>query len=285
MRLSITPGLVPGTDIGTLPRLIPGTPARDDGEANPRAAFERQSRPNAIAPPLSPARPGRKTGATQPEERAQMSDLRSILRNHMKEKLAAGKVVASMTVRLCRSIEIAQIAQTAGFDTLYVDMEHNTLSIDTVCQICIAAQAIGITPLVRVPANTPEYICRVLDGGAMGVIVPHVRSAAEAKAMVDLVKFPPLGHRSAGGALSQYKYRSFPIAETNAAMNDATTLCVMVETLAAVDNIDAIAGTPGVDLLLIGSNDLCGEMGIVGQYDHPRLEEAWAWAGWPRATI
>ena len=205
-----------------------------------------------------------------------MSDLRSILRNHMKEKLAAGKVVASMTVRLCRSIEIAQIAQTAGFDTLYVDMEHNTLSIDTVCQICIAAQAIGITPLVRVPANTPEYICRVLDGGAMGVIVPHVRSAAEAKAMVDLVKFPPLGHRSAGGALSQYKYRSFPIAETNAAMNDATTLCVMVETLAAVDNIDAIAGTPGVDLLLIGSNDLCGEMGIVGQYDHPRLEEAFA---------
>lgn len=205
-----------------------------------------------------------------------MSELRQILRNHMKEKLARDEVVASMTVRLCRSIEIAQIAKTAGFDTIYVDMEHNTLSIDTVCQICISAQQIGITPLVRVPANTPEYICRVLDGGAMGVITPHVRSAAEAKAMVDLVKFPPIGHRSAGGALSQYQYRSFPINETNAAMNDATTLCVMVETLAALENIDAIAGTEGVDLLLIGSNDLCGEMGITGQYDHPRLKEAFA---------
>jgi len=107
-----------------------------------------------------------------------MSELRAILRNHMKEKLARDEVVASMTVRLSRSIEIAQIAQTAGFDTIYVDMEHNTLSIDTVCQICISAQQIGITPLVRVPANTPEYICRVLDGGAMGVITPHVRSAA-----------------------------------------------------------------------------------------------------------
>jgi 2-keto-3-deoxy-L-rhamnonate aldolase RhmA len=205
-----------------------------------------------------------------------MSDLRSILRNHMKEKLARDEVVASMTVRFARSIEIAQIARTAGFDTLYVDMEHNTLSIDTVCQICIAAQQIGITPLVRVPANTPDYICRVLDGGAMGVITPHIRSAAEAKAMVDLVKFPPIGHRSAGGALSQYQYRSFPITETNAAMNDATTLCVMVETLAALENVDEIAGTEGVDLLLIGSNDLCGEMGITGQYDHPKLKDAFA---------
>jgi 4-hydroxy-2-oxoheptanedioate aldolase len=121
-----------------------------------------------------------------------MSELRSILRNHMKEKLARNEVVASMTVRLSRSIEIAAIAKTAGFDTLYVDLEHNTLSIDTCCQICISAQQIGITPLVRVPANTPEYICRVLDGGAMGVITPHVRSAAEARAMVELVKFPPV---------------------------------------------------------------------------------------------
>src|SRR6201996_9805577 len=153
-----------------------------------------------------------------------MTGIRDVLRNHMKEKLAGGEVVAPMTVRLSRSIEIAQIAAASGFDTLYVDLEHNTLSIDTCCQICIAAQAIGITPLVRVPANTLEYICRVLDGGAMGVITPHVRSAGEARAMVDLVKFPPLGHRSAGGALSQYQYRSFPLAETNAAMNEATAL-------------------------------------------------------------
>lgn len=205
-----------------------------------------------------------------------MAGIRDILRNHMKEKLAAGQVVASMTVRLSRSIEIAQIAATAGFDTLYVDLEHNTLSIDTCCQICIAAQAIGITPLVRVPANTPEYICRVLDGGAMGVITPHVRSAAEARAMVELVKFPPLGHRSAGGALSQYRYRSFPAQETYAAMNDATSLVVMLETVAALENVEEIIATEGVDMLLVGSNDLCAEMGITGQYDHPKLKDAFA---------
>ena len=203
-----------------------------------------------------------------------MSELRSILRNHMKEKLARNEVVASMTVRFARSIEIAQIAKTAGFDTLYVDMEHNTLSVDTTCQICIAAQQIGITPLVRVPANTPDYICRVLDGGAMGVITPHVRSAAEARAMVELVKFPPIGHRSAGGALSQYQYRSFPITETNSAMNDATSLVLMMETAAALENVEEIIAVEGVDMLMIGSNDLCGELGIAGQYDHPKLKAA-----------
>jgi 2-keto-3-deoxy-L-rhamnonate aldolase RhmA len=205
-----------------------------------------------------------------------MSELSRILRNHAKEKLARGEVVASMTVRLSRTIEIAQIAATAGFDTIYVDMEHNTLSIDATCQICIAAQQIGVTPLVRVPANSPEYICRVLDGGAMGVITPHIRSAEEAREMVKLVKFAPLGERSSGGALSHYQYRSFPPAETNAAMNHATMLVVMLETVAALEHVEEIIAVDGVDMLLVGSNDLCNEMGLTGQYDHPLLREAFA---------
>ncbi len=203
-----------------------------------------------------------------------MSELRGILRNHMKEKLAKGEVVASMTVRFARTIEIAQIAKTAGFDTLYVDMEHNTLTLDATCQICIAAQQIGITPLVRVPANTPDYICRVLDGGAMGVITPHVRSAAEAREIVEMVKFPPIGQRSAGGALSQYQYRGFPLVETQDAMNDATSLVLMLETADALDKVEEIVAVEGVDMMMIGSNDLCGELGIKGQYDHPKLAAA-----------
>ncbi len=203
-----------------------------------------------------------------------MSELTSILRNHMKEKLARGEIVASMTVRLSRSIEIAQIAKTSGFDSIYVDMEHNTLSMDTTCQICIAAQQIGLTPLVRVPANSPEFICRALDGGAMGVIVPHVRSAAEAREIVSLAKFTPIGERSAGGALSHYRYCSFPMAETNAAMNEATSLVVMMETVDALEHVEEIVAVEGVDMLLVGSNDLCNEMGISGQYDHPKLHAA-----------
>ncbi len=197
-----------------------------------------------------------------------------ILRNHMKEKLARNEVVASMAVRFARSIEIAGIAAAAGFDSLYVDMEHNTLSIDTACQICIAAQQVGITPLVRVPANTQEFVGRVLDGGAMGIIAPHIRTADEARNLVEMMRFPPTGHRSAGGALSHYQYRSFPVEDLSAAMNDAACLVVMLETPEAIENVDEIAAVPGVDLLLVGSSDLCAEMGIAGQFDDPRLIRA-----------
>ena len=201
-------------------------------------------------------------------------ELSDILRNRVKEKLARDEVVASMTVRLTRTIEIAQIAATAGFDTIYVDVEHNTFSIDSVCQICIAAMQCGLTPLVRVPANSPEFICRLLDGGAMGVIAPHVRTAQDAARIVGYAKFPPFGERGAGGALPHYQYRSFPQPEANAAMNDATMVVLMMEAVAALENVEAIAAVPGIDMLLVGTNDLCNEMGITGQFDHPNVRDA-----------
>src|SRR5947208_14866835 len=97
-----------------------------------------------------------------------------ILKNNVKAKLARGEVVASMTVRLSRSIEIARIAKTAGFDMLYIDLEHSPLTIDTTGQICIACLDIGLMPAVRVPANTPGCISRILDAGTLGFIPPHV---------------------------------------------------------------------------------------------------------------
>ena len=124
-----------------------------------------------------------------------------ILRNNVKEKLARGEVVSSMTVRLVRSIEIARIAKTAGFDMLYIDLEHSPLTIDATGQICLACLDLGVMPAVRVPANTPEYIWRVLDAGALGVIAPGVRSAAEAREVVKAAKFPPQGERGNSGAV------------------------------------------------------------------------------------
>ena len=128
--------------------------------------------------------------------------IRDILRNNVKEKLARDEVVASMTVRLVRGIEIARIARTAGFDSLYVDLEHSSFSLETCGQICMAALEAGIAPFVRVPANTPEYVTRVLEGGALGVIAPHIRSAQEAREVVKAARFPPLGERSNAVALT-----------------------------------------------------------------------------------
>jgi 2-keto-3-deoxy-L-rhamnonate aldolase RhmA len=154
---------------------------------------------------------------------------KEIVRNTVKEKLARNEIVASMTVRLVRGIEIAQIAKTAGFDMFYIDIEHSSFSLDITGQICLAALSAGITPMVRVPSNTSEYISRVLDGGALGVIAPHIGSAEEARAVVKAAKFSPLGERGAAGVLPHLQYRSFPIPEANAAINDATMVIVQFE--------------------------------------------------------
>jgi 4-hydroxy-2-oxoheptanedioate aldolase len=201
---------------------------------------------------------------------AKISD---VLRNHVKEKLARGEVVASMTVRLVRGIEIARIAKTAGFDSLYVDMEHSSFSLETMGQICIAALEVGITPFVRVPGLAD--VQRILDAGALGIIAPHVSSAAEARDYVKAAKYPPLGERSNAGNLPHLQYRSFPAAEAYAAVDAATMVIVQFESAAAIDNADAIMAVDGVDMVLIGTNDLLADFGLPGQYDHPRVHEAY----------
>lgn len=199
-----------------------------------------------------------------------------ILRNAVKDKLARNEVVASMTVRLVRGVEIAQLAGTAGFDMLYVDMEHASFSFDTTGQICLAALSVGIAPFVRVPSNAPEVIARVLDGGALGVIAPHVGSAAEARAVVQAAKFPPQGTRGAGGPLPHLKYRSFPAAEANAALNAATMVIVQFESAEAVARAEEIAAVDGIDMVLIGVNDMLASLGLAGEYEHPKVREAYA---------
>ena len=199
-----------------------------------------------------------------------MSD---ILRNNVKEKLKRDEVVASMTVRLVRSIEIARVARTAGFDTLYIDLEHSSFSLETTSQICIAALEAGIAPFARVPALGD--ISRVLDGGALGVIAPHVRSADDARAVVAAAKFPPLGERSNAGSLPHLHYRAVPAADAYRALDDATMVIVQCENADALERMDEIVAVDGVDLVLMGLNDLLADWGIPGQYDDPRVHDAY----------
>jgi 2-keto-3-deoxy-L-rhamnonate aldolase RhmA len=201
---------------------------------------------------------------------------RDLLRNGVKDKLACDQVVLSMIVRLVRGVEIAQIARTAGFDSIYIDTEHNSFSLDTTGQICMAALAVGITPFVRVPSIAPECISRVLDGGALGVIAPHVQAPQDASRVVRAAKFPPVGNRSVAGGLPHLQFRTFSTAETFEALNEATMVIVMIESAEALAAVEDIAAVEGVDLLLIGTNDLCASLGIPGQLDHDLIRDAYA---------
>lgn len=200
----------------------------------------------------------------------------AIVENNVKRKLAAGEVVLSMQVRLVESIEIAQIAQSSGYDTLYVDVEHSTHSLRQTGQICIAALAAGITPFVRVPSYEPEFVSRYLDAGAMGIIAPHVTTRADAERVVAHAKFPPLGDRSVSVGLPQLKFRNYPVTEARQALNDATTVIAMLEGPEAIENAEAIGSVEGIDILFIGTNDLCAQLGIDGQFEHPLVKQAYA---------
>ena len=195
--------------------------------------------------------------------------------NSMKRKLAAGELVLCMNLRLARSVDIAMVAKAGGYDSLYVDMEHSPYSIETTATICAAALGIGITPLVRVPSHDAHWSSRVLDGGAQGVIVPHVDNRGQAEAVVRHCRFPPLGRRSVMGLGPALGYRAVPLGDLNDRLNADTVVIVMLETAEGIENAAAIAAVPGIDVLLIGSGDLTTDYGIPGQVDHPRLRQAY----------
>jgi len=197
------------------------------------------------------------------------------MKNQVKEKLARGELVSSMTVRLVAGVEIVRIAKAAGFDSLYIDLEHSSLTLHAASQISIMALEAGIPAFVRVPANTPEYISRALDGGALGVIAPGVRSAEEARAVVAAAKYPPVGSRGLAPGLPQLEFRSVPASEALPALNEATFVIVQIESAGSLEAAEEIVAVDGIDMVMIGSNDLLADLGLAGQYDHPKLREAY----------
>jgi 4-hydroxy-2-oxoheptanedioate aldolase len=197
------------------------------------------------------------------------------LRNALKEKLARGEVASSMAVRLVAGNEIVTLAKTAGFDSIYVDLEHSSFSVETAGRISLMALAEDLPCLVRVPENSPHYISRVLDGGALGVIVPDVRKAEEARGAVEAAKYAPSGKRGISAALPHFGFRSFPAKEGFQALNAATMVIVQCESAEAVNNAESIAAVEGVDMVLIGTNDLLADCGIAGEFDHPYVREAY----------
>lgn len=198
-----------------------------------------------------------------------------IIENGVKRKLDGGGLAIGFGVNHLRTVNTAGIAEQCGYDWLFVDMEHNSMDIDTAVQICVAALPTGVTPIVRVPSHDPFHASRALDGGAMGIVVPHVNTADQARRVVDACKFPPLGHRSLTAPAPQLGYAALPVAEAIATLNRTTLIVVMLETPEAIDNAEAIAAVEGVDVLLIGTNDLTAEMGIPGQYAHERVVGAY----------
>jgi 2-keto-3-deoxy-L-rhamnonate aldolase RhmA len=195
--------------------------------------------------------------------------------NRATERLVAGQLAIGMSLRQARTVDTGRVVAACGYDFAFIDMEHNTMDTDTAAQLAVACQDAGVTPIVRVPGYEHYLATRLLDAGAMGIVFPHVDTAEHARQLVDNCKYPPAGHRSLGGPVVQLDFRPYPRAESTELVNQAIILVMMLESPQAIENADAIAALPGVDVLLIGTNDLTLEMGIPGQYDHSKIEQAY----------
>jgi 2-keto-3-deoxy-L-rhamnonate aldolase RhmA len=187
----------------------------------------------------------------------------------LKEIFKANKVALGLLTRLARSGDIARIAKTTGHDFVFIDAQHAGYNVETVGHIAQAALGIGIAPLVRVRSCDDPQTQVFLDIGATGIVFPDVNTAAEAKRAVDRARFPPVGRRSVAGAYPIFDYRPIPMSDSVAAITENTLVVCMIETPEGLENVEAIAGVEGVDVIHVGLSDLLTAMGTPGAYGSP----------------
>lgn len=178
--------------------------------------------------------------------------------NEVKRVLAEGKPSVGTWLSLASPIAARFLART-GFRWLTVDVEHSPVDWETAAEIFGAVADAGIAPLARVPAGRHEYVKRVLDGGAWGVVVPMVMNRAEAEMCVAAAKYPPEGNRSVGGGLHALNFGA-TAAEYYASANDEILVVLQCEHIDAVQAADEIFSVPGIDAVFVGPNDLRASM-------------------------
>jgi 2-keto-3-deoxy-L-rhamnonate aldolase RhmA len=167
---------------------------------------------------------------------------------------------------------LAEATGHAGFDWAVLDMEHTPLDMGSLVSLLQATLGSHLLPIVRVPWNEPVTIKRVLDAGALTLLVPFVQNAEEARAAVAATRYPPQGIRGMAAMSRASKFGT--VADHFAFANTQVGTIVQIETPAALAQIEAIAAVPGVDALFLGPGDLSGAMGLPGQTGHPDVQAA-----------
>ncbi len=193
--------------------------------------------------------------------------------NPVKQKLADGGVAFGQMVMELFTPGIGPMLAAAGMEFVIYDMEHGRCDIPLVAEMIASCRGAGIVPLVRVPDSRTAPLSRVLDLGALGVMIPRVETRAEMEDCVAELKYPPAGRRGVALGVAHDNYRAggpsyFPQA------NEDVLVIAILETVKAYENLHPIVSVPGLDVGWMGHYDLTTSMGIPGQFDHPRFLQA-----------
>jgi len=194
--------------------------------------------------------------------------------NRINQVLATGGIaVGTMNLEFSSS-GVGRILAEAGADFCIFDMEHSGWGFETIRNAIATTRCTEVVPFVRVPSVRYDAISRALDVGAMGLVLPLVNDAEQARIAVESALYPPLGKRGCCFALAHDDYRWSDLAATMAHANENVAIIAQIETAVGLDNIEAIAATPGLSALWMGQFDLSASLGIPGQFDHPKMQAA-----------
>lgn len=189
----------------------------------------------------------------------------------LKNKLINNKLTIGSWITIGHP-SVVDVMATAGFDWLVVDMEHTSIDLTTAHNLIATIQANGMKALVRVSKNEEVIIKRVLDMGADGIVVPMIKSKADALEAIDYAKYPPIGKRGVGLFRAQKYGMAFD--EYKKWVNEELVIIAQIEHYEAVDNIEEIITTDGIDGVIIGPYDLSGSMGYPGEYNREDVKKS-----------
>jgi 2-keto-3-deoxy-L-rhamnonate aldolase RhmA len=192
----------------------------------------------------------------------------------LRKRVLAGECVYGMMIRQARDPGAPAIFAAAGYDFVFIDMEHGNYSMETVADLIRGAKSVGIATIIRVPHLETFFISRVLDAGAEGIMVPMTSTKEQAERIVRYGRYTPLGQRGFGTQSGMTDHKPVKAVEFMKEANENTLVVAQIETREAIENIDAILGIEGIDVGLIGPNDLSISLGIPDQMNSEILTKA-----------
>ena len=192
----------------------------------------------------------------------------------LRKRVLAGDCVYGTMIRQARDPGAPVIFASVGYDFVLIDMEHGNYSMETVADLIRGAKSAGIAPVIRIPHLQTHFISRILDAGAEEIMVPMTSTQEQAGAIVQYSKYTPIGQRGFGTQTGQTDYKPLKALEFMKESNEHTLIIAQIETREAIENVDAILGTEGIDVGLIGPNDLSISLGIPDQMGSEILTRA-----------